>query len=227
METKKTERANLENKKTIFFQIGLLVAMTLALIAFEWTTRGKNSTPVQQMGMLTPLDEDIINTFRDVPPPPAPPPPVQPLDFNIRENTYEIEPVDMDWSSETSQEEMINPYDYFPEEPEETTDEIFVFVADMPQFNGGGLENFASYVYQNLKYPPKAAEYGIDGKVTVEFVVEKDGSLSSFDVERSPHELLENEVLRVITKSPKWTPGKQRGKPVRVRYFLPITFKLQ
>lgn len=103
----------------------------------------------------------------------------------------------------------------------------FTAVEQMPQFMGGDVNTFRRWVMQRIVYPPIAQENGVQGTVVVQFIVEKDGSLSNIKVLRSPDSSLSKEAVRVITSSPKWTPGKQRGTAVRVQYTLPVGFRLQ
>lgn len=106
-------------------------------------------------------------------------------------------------------------------------DEIFVIVEDMPTFNGGDLNNFRLYVQHNLNYPEKAAKEKIQGRVFVQFVVDQYGDVVDIKIVRGVHPLLDSEAVRVIRSSPKWTPGKQRGKKVKVQFTFPIVFVLE
>ncbi|MFP4526634.1 MAG: energy transducer TonB, partial [Bacteroidales bacterium] len=105
--------------------------------------------------------------------------------------------------------------------------EIFMKVEDMPEFRGGGINAFRDYIQKNLKYPSVAAENGIEGTVFVKFVVDEDGSISNAEVLRGVDPALDEEAVRAIRDAPEWEPGKQRGKPVRVQFTIPIVFKLQ
>ena len=105
-------------------------------------------------------------------------------------------------------------------------DEIYITVEKMPTFQGGDLSKFRNWVQSNVKYPQIAIENGIQGNVVIKFVVEKDGKLSNFQVIQSPDKTLTDAAVQVIQRSPKWKPGKQRNKPVRVTYTLPVSFKI-
>ena len=104
-------------------------------------------------------------------------------------------------------------------------DMVFDVVEVMPQFPGGQIA-MLQYLMKNIKYPEQAVKEGIQGRVTVRFIVEKDGSISDVKPVLSVHPLLNKEAVRVVKSMPKWTPGKQNGKPVRVRFNLPVMFKL-
>ena len=113
------------------------------------------------------------------------------------------------------------------EEEEEEVEPVFFVVEDMPRFNGGDADLFRNYVANNLQYPQIALENGISGKVIVQFTVDTHGDVVDAVVFRGVDPALDKEALRVVRSSPKWTPGKQRGKPVNVRFTYPIIFVLQ
>jgi TonB family protein len=128
--------------------------------------------------------------------------------------------------SQTVKEEIIE-LQSPPPPPVEYEGEIFVIVEDMPLFEGGKSEKFREYIAQNLKYPEEAVENGLDGTVYISFIVETDGVVSNVKVIRGVAPVLDNEAIRVVESSPKWTPGKQRGEKVRTTFTFPIIFKLQ
>lgn len=225
METKKSSKADLENKKSIFFEIGLLVAVAVVFLAFEWKT-----TYIETSDFITvswePEEEIMVPITQNQPQPPPPPPAL--LTFNsleLVESTFEESEVELtdpeDISSNTPTPSVGNLSDY----DEEETDEVIPFVPaeDMPQFNG----NLKQWLKKNLNYPSLAQEMGLEGKVFMQFVVEKNGSISNIKVLRGVDEILDKEAIRVIQSMPKWIPGKQRGRPVRVSCNMPITFELR
>jgi len=225
METKKSYRANLENKKGIFLQIGFIVALALSLLAFEWKTPEKNMTAMNAVQW---DDVEVLLPVNTVQPKPLPPPPAPKPVLIIKEVGNE-DPVD----DFTTINVEIDPDGYVPDifqlsdEPVDTTeDEIFRIVEEMPAFPGGETAMYR-YLGNNIQYPRAAVEANITGTVYVSFIVEKDGSLGSIKAERFPHQLLAEEAVRVISEMPAWNPGKQRGKPVRVSYNIPIKFSLQ
>ena len=226
METKKSPNADLEKQGGLFFEIGLVVTLSLVLIAFEWTT-GKSLSAEEYVLEDQAIEEEIIPITRQQQPPPDKPP--EPprvteiltiIDDDIEiENELILEDYEIDQDTEI---ELIE-FKINGEEEEEEA-EIFFIVEDMPSFNGNGQEGFRKWVSENLKYPGIAAENGISGTVFVEFVVQPDGSVGNVKVVRGVDPSLDKEALRVVKSSPKWTPGKQRGKSVSVGFTFPIRF---
>jgi TonB family protein len=104
-------------------------------------------------------------------------------------------------------------------------DDPFDVVEQMPEFPGG-MEALMKYLQESVKYPKEAFEKGIQGRVVVQFVIEKDGSISEVEVIKKVNEHLDAEAVRVVNAMPKWKPGKQNGETVRVKYTLPISFRL-
>ncbi len=129
-------------------------------------------------------------------------------------------------NSKAAQVQTYVPQAAVQQEEEEASQEIFSIVEDMPLFPGGDVE-MMKFLNSNMKYPVIAQENGVQGRVIVQFVENRDGSVVEATVVRSIDPSLDKEALRVVNSMPKWTPGKQRGKPVRVKYTVPVTFKLQ
>jgi protein TonB len=225
MEIKKSSKADLENKRALFLEIGLVATLAIVLVAFEWASTPKDNKLLQnQQG--SELEEDIIPVTRqqiEQPPPPPPPPQVIEV-INIVEDNVDIDEVDFG-DIEADENMAINfvPFD----DEEEAEEEVFFIVEDMPQFQNGGKEKFREYIAQNLQYPPIAAENGIAGKVFVQFAVNAKGEVVDVVVVRGVDPALDKEAIRVVKSSPKWTPGKQRGRPVKVQFTFPIVFVLQ
>lgn len=113
-----------------------------------------------------------------------------------------------------------------PEPPKEEENKVFDVVEEQPSFPGG-QGALMQWLRDNIKYPVIAAENGIEGRVIVQFVVSKSGSISNVNVVRGVDPSLDKEAVRVVSNMPNWTPGKQNGTTVNVRYTLPVTFKLQ
>ena len=228
MEFKKNDKANLEKRKGVFFQLGLVITLSLILIGFEWTSSGlsKNQFDIGEGDV---IDEEIIPVTRQEKPEPKtlPKPPKVTEVLNIVENdvTIENELILDDLESDQDDEVQILDFDVSDEEQEEA--EIFYIVEDMPSFKGKGLDGFRNWVMKNLQYPEIAAENGISGTVYVQFVVEPTGLVNKVTIMRSVDPSLDKEAIRVVKTSPKWTAGKQRGKPVRVAFTFPIKFVLQ
>jgi len=230
MELKKNDQANLEKRKGVFFQLGLVIALSLILIAFEWTSGGLNANEYDT-GDMEQIEEEIIPiTRQEQPEPPKPPEPPKVTEvLQIVEDDVELEDELHLEDFEVNQESEIEIMEYteFKGEEEEEEAEIFFIVEDMPDFQGKGQDGFRKYISENLKYPSVAAENGISGRIFIKFVVEPDGSVSNVSVVRGVDPALDNEAIRVVKSSPKWTPGKQRGKPVRVSFTFPINFVLK
>lgn len=223
MELKKNPKADLEKSRSIFLQIGFLFVLSIVFIAFEWTSSDEQTNSLGELGDIE-IEEEIIPITRqqDTPPPPPPPKAIA-EEILIVENDTEIEEEleieDTEADEDTEIEIVV--------EEEEESDEVFMFavIEDKPQFPGGDRA-LLTFLGTETKYPPIAKNEEIQGKVYVGFVIDKDGSVKDVSILRGVHPLLDNEAKRVVAKMPKWTPGKQRGKAVKVSYMVPINFKL-
>lgn len=228
MELKKNDQVNLEKRKGVFFQLGLVIVLSLVLIAFEWTSTGLSKNEFA-LGSADDVEEEIIPiTRQEQPEPEKPPEPPKVTEIlNIVEDDVEIEDELILEDTEIDMETEVEAIEFNIEEEEAEEAEIFYIVEDMPSFQGKGQEGFRQWIAANLRYPDIAAENGISGRVFVQFVVEPDGSVNKVTVVRGVDPALDKEAIRVVSASPKWSPGKQRGKPVRVAYTFPIVFVLQ
>ncbi len=229
MELKKADKANLEKRSSIFFEIGLVTAIALVLIAFEWTTTGFKTNEFE-VNQAEQAEQEIIPITRQEKPKPKPPEPpkvteiLQIVDNNVDlQDELQLEDLEADINTEV---EPIN-YDVADEEDDSDEGEIFFIVEDMPTFQGKDVNAFRDWVSKHIKYPEIAAENGISGRVFVRFVVEPNGVVDNVTVVRGVDPALDAEAIRVVKSSPKWSPGKQRGKAVRVAYTIPIVFVLQ
>jgi len=229
MELKKSTKADLENKRNTFLLLGLVLALGITLLAFEWTTKPKKVSDLGEI-QTQEVEEEIIPITREqeVKPPPPPPPPKVVEVLNIVDDDVEIEDELEIEDTEADDETFIDvaPVIVAEEEEEEEEAQVFFIVEDMPEFPGGELA-LRKYIANAIKYPVIAQENGIQGKVYVTFVVDKDGGISDARIARGVDPSLDKEALRVVNTLPKWKPGKQRGKPVRVSYTVPINFVLQ
>ena len=229
MELKKSPKAELESKKNVFFMIGLVVALGLSLLAFEWTTKPSKAESLGSIKTQE-VEEEIIPITREqeVKPPPPPPPPKVVEVLNIVDDDVEIEDELQIEDTEADDATVIDVQPVVETKKEEEAEEqqVFFIVEDMPEFPGGELA-LRKYIANAIKYPVIAQENGIQGKVYVTFVVGKDGSIQDARVARGVDPSLDKEALRVVNTLPKWKPGKQRGQPVRVSYTVPINFVLQ
>ena len=229
MEAKKTPKADLEKRRGLYLEIGLVVIMAVALAAFEWKSYDEEQVEVVQRTANDEVEDVIIQTQQEeLPPPPPPEQPEVTTDLNVIEDDAESDK-EMDMSTFTRQEEATN-IEITPvkieEEEEEAEDEIFQVVENDPEFPGGA-EAMYKYLAQNIKYPQLARENNITGRVYLQFVVEKDGSVTNVKVMRDIGGGCGAEAVRVVKSMPKWTPGKQRGKAVRVYYQIPVNFSLR
>ena len=224
MEEKKTPKANLTSKTGLFLNIGLVVSLLLVITAFEW--------PFYEDGDLVNLGQvdDNFEDLLDIPPteqPPPPPPKIQQPEIIEVPDEEEIEEeIEVDLDVEITEETVIEEIVFEEAPEEEVADEIFTIVEESATPNGG-MQAFYSYISKKLRYPNQAKRMGIEGKVFVEFVVDKDGSLTNVRAVKGIGAGCDEEAVRVIKSHPRWSPGKQRGKPVKQRIILPITFKLQ
>tara|TARA_B100000214_G_scaffold151845_1_gene108721 strand:+ start:4234 stop:4887 length:654 start_codon:yes stop_codon:yes gene_type:complete len=216
MEPKKNPKINLENKKGLFFQIALTLTLLIVIIVFQWKSYDKVNYNLGQLN-LDDIEEEIIPiTKQEVKPPPPPPPPPEVIE--IVEDEVEIEEELEIEDTEADEDVMI-------EIEEEDDEEFFMVVENMPEFPGGDL-GLMKYIQKNVKYPPIAKEYNITGKVYVSFIVDKTGNVTNVKIVRGVDKNLDAEALRVVKSLPKYKPGKQRGKPVRVMFTIPINFTL-
>jgi len=229
MELKKSKKADLEKRKGMFLEIGLVVALSVILVAFEWTKgEGKddNSDMVQEIQF---EDEMMQITRREEPKPePKPEQPKVAEVLDIVDDDVEIED-DFDFDMEATDDTEYDFTSIMGDDSEDIEEEeVFYIVEDMPTFNGGDpATEFRKYIAQNLRYPEIAAENGISGRVIVQFAVSKVGQIVDAVVVRSVDPALDKEAIRVVMSSPKWTPGRQRGKAVKVLFTFPINFVLQ
>ncbi len=222
MESKKNKKADLERMYRLFLNVGLCTSLMLVILAFEWPTYRESG--IVELGKLNDDFEDIL----EIPPtdqPPPPPPKIElpvivevPNEEEIKEETEII--IDMEVTELTVIEDIV------PKPRDEEVDVVVDIVENYPEFPGG-MKAFYKYVGDNMKYPTQAVRMGIEGRVYVQFVVDKEGNLSEVKAIRGIGAGCDEEAERVLRESPKFIPGKQRGRPVKVRMVMPIVFKLQ
>ena len=226
MEEKKSPKADLENKKLMFMQIGLIISLIVAWLAFEYKSYDKREIDPSLLRQTEVVEEEMVEITKqeEVKPQPVEMP-KQTTQLEIVDDDVEVE--DIEINVETDQNEVIEEYVPVEVEEEEVVEaEVFTIVEQMPSFPGGDAKMY-EYLGKNIKYPQIARETGIQGRVFVGFVVEPDGSVSNVKVLRGIGGGCDEEAMRVVKAMPKWSPGKQRGKTVRVSYTLPVVFKLQ
>lgn len=224
MKTKKTTKADLENKRPLFFTIGLMISLSIVLFAFEW------KSPVEKVDVFDPLKydvveeemmpitkekkEEIVVPKREI------------IDFELVNDETDIKE-DMDFfDSEIGKEDPIDIQVFVPRTVEKEED-IPVWIADeMPEFPGG-MASLLKFINSSVKYPVIAQENGIQGKVIITFVIDKVGEVTNVQILRGIDPSLDAEAVRVVKNLPKWKPGKQAGRAVKVNYNVPINFVLQ
>jgi len=230
METKKSSRANLEKDISLNFLMGVVVGLAILFVGFEW---GEKDIEVATFtGIVNIIEEEEIEaTEQNEPPPPLPEPEIpKELDvINIVENEIEVEAIDFtseDDATHAQVETYVAPTGVVEEEEEMDENTVFTIVEKQPEFPGGE-QALLNYIAANIIYPTIAIENGIYGRVFCEFVVNADGSVSDVAVTRPLNQYLDREAIRVLKTLPKFKPGEQRGKPVRVKYSIPVQFKLE
>jgi len=226
MISKKSDSANLENKRTIFLEIGMIITLSLVFFAFNWKTYEKQLIQNYQRDIdNTPVE--LVPVTMQKPPEPKMPVPVVIHTINIVDNDSPVDD-DFTFSAEANPTDTVPVYVYVPVSKEEENlpeDEIFIVVESMPEFPGGDAALYA-FLENNMKYPEMAKEVGISGKVYITFVVEKDGSITNVRLLRGIGGGCDEEAMRVVQSMPVWTPGKQRNIPVRVQYNFGVKFTL-
>ena len=223
MELKKSDKADLTKTSTLFFSLGLTLTLGIILTAFEWKEME------EQAELLAGKTTNTADEIMEVPPtdiPPPPPPQIQqPQVVEVPDEEEIEEEIEVNLDVEMTEETKVEQIE-IKEEPKEDVDEIFTIVEETATPKGG-MAAFYKFVGSKLKYPPQANRMGVEGKVYVEFVINRDGSIVDARVVRGIGAGCDEEAVRVVASSPAWNPGKQRGKAVRQKYTLPIIFKLQ
>jgi len=223
MEPKKSEKADLTKKSFMFFSLGLVVSLLLAITAF--TYRVYDDTSVKDLSNNAANTEEIL----EVPPteqlPPPPPKIQQPQIIEVPDEKKIEEEIDINMDTEVTEQTKVEEIKIAEVEEKEDPDQIFLVVEETAA-PIGGMPAFYEYIGKKLKYPAQARRMGIEGKVFVEFVIERDGTITDVKAIKGIGAGCDEEAVRVVQSAPKWKAGKQRGKPVRQRMVLPIAFKL-
>ena len=229
MEIKKSDKANLENKKLLFTELGLIVSLAITFGAFEYTSKETKVSTLEDTAEVV-LEEEIIPITQETPPPPpaAPKIPILSDQIDIVDDEIELDD-DMFMNLEDDASLGVEIMDYVEVEEEVVEEEAIPFqlVEEKPSFQGGDANQFSKWVKQRLVYPEIAKENGVQGRVTLQFTVEKDGSVTKVKVLRGVDPSLDKEAVRVVSQSPKWKPGKQRDRAVPVTYTFPVIFQLR
>lgn len=225
METKKSKKAELESKRPVFFIMGLLISLSLTLLAFEWKTPVEKSENLGELKLDAPIEEMtplVQEEKKEIAPPVK-----EVITFEIVDNEAEIDNNLEIFDSEIETDEAIQIQDVIQKENEEEENVPAVwFVDEMPEFPGG-MPSLLKFINNAIKYPIVAQENGIQGKVIITFVIGKTGEVIDAKVFRGIDPALDAEALRVVKTLPDWKPGKQNGKAVKVNYNVPINFVLR
>jgi len=230
MEIKKSAKASLENKKLLFTEVGFVVALLVVWGAFEYTSKEKKTTAFEEVEQVI-IEDEMVPITESTPPPPeaAPKIPVLSDQIDIVDDDIQLED-DTFMSLEDDANMGVEIMDYVEEVEEEVIEEEaipFQLVEEKPSFQGGDPNTFSKWVNSRLVYPEIAKENGVQGRVTLQFTINTDGSLTNVKVVRGVDPALDKEAVRVVSSSPKWTPGKQRDRAVKVSYVFPVIFQLR
>lgn len=239
MEIRKKPEVNLDKMRYLYIAMGFVISLSLVLSAFEYRTFEEKITELFNEIMEEEVEETVIATMTAPPPPPPPPPPSVVEVMEIVEDDEIIEE-EVDFNQDVNENTEVNTNDFTGETTEEVSDdnEVFTVVEDYPRFAGCENEKteqealdcfnkkLAAFLQKNVNYPPQAKDLGVQGKVFVEFVIEKDGNVTNVKVLRGIGSGCDEEAIRVVKLLPKFTPARQRGRPVRMIYRLPIQFRL-
>ena len=230
MEIKKSPKANLENKKFLFTEIGLIVALLAVLGAFEWSTTEATSLEALGDDVAVVVEEEQVPITQEeqLPPPEVPKEPVMSDIIDIVDDDIKVDDVVISTEDDKSLGVEIKEYVVEQEEEEVEEEEVpFAIVEQKPTFQVGDANTFTRWVFSKIVYPEIAKENGVQGRVTLQFTIETDGSVKNVKVLRGVDSSLDKEAVRVVSSSPKWKPGMQRNKPVRVKYTFPVVFQLR
>ena len=236
MQLKKNPKADLTKNSSLYFAIGLALVLLISWQAIEWKTYEKTGYGYESLNVEDDDDEEVPITEQIKTPPPPPPPPPAPEVIEVVEDEEEVEETVIE-STETDQEEIVEVEDIEVEDDFDDVDVPFAVIEDVPIYPGCERvpkserrscfqDKINKHIRKNFRYPEIAQEMGIQGRVYVQFIIAKDGAITGVRM-RGPDKNLEKEAARIISKLPKMTPGKQRGRPVRVPFSIPITFRLQ
>ena len=229
MEIKKSEKASLENKRLLFVEIGFVIALLITLGAFEWSTKEKKENTLQAENQEI-VEDEMVPITQETPPPPPEVPKIPILSDQIDIVDDDIKVNDNIINLEDDANLGVEIVDYHEEVVEEVVEEEtipFQLVEEKPKFQGGDANAFSAWVAKNLVYPEIAKENGVQGRVMLQFTVNPDGSVTNVKVLRGVDASLDKEAVRVVSSSPKWTPGKQRDRAVKVSYTFPVIFQLR
>jgi protein TonB len=223
MEPKKNESADLNKKSGLFFNIGLVVSLLVIITAFEW--KNYDDSDIKDLGALDAITEEVIDIPLTVQPPPPPPVLQQPEIIEVPDEKEIIQNIEVNLDVEVNENTAVQEVVAVGDVEEEEIEEIFQIAETQPTPEGG-MPKFYEYIQKNLTYPEQARRMGIEGKVFVEFIVDKSGKLTEVKALKGIGAGCDEEAVRVVKNAPNWSPGKQRGRAVKVKMVVPIFFKM-
>lgn len=228
MEIKKTEKASLENKRLLFVEMGLVCSLLITWGAFSWSSK-EEQVSLLEVGPQELIEEEIIPITQETPPPPPEVAKVPVLSdiIDIVDDDIEVEDNIIDLEEDNSTIDFIDYIEGVEDEEIEEEEIPFMLVEEKPSFMGGDPSKFSKWVGEHLQYPDIAKENGVQGRVMLQFTIGSDGSLTNIKVIRGVDPSLDKEAVRVVQSSPKWKPGKQRDRAVKVTYTFPVVFQLR
>ena len=228
MEVKKSKKASLENKRLFFTEIGFIAALLVVFLAFSWSTKERQVATLDA-GNQEIIEDEMVPITQETPPPPPEMPKIPVLSDQIDIVDDEIKVDDNILNLEDDANLGVEIQDYVEVQEEAVEEEAipFALVEEKPKFQGGDANTFSKWVNQRLVYPEIAKENGVQGRVVLQFTVGADGAVSGVKVLRGVDPALDKEAVRVVSSSPKWTPGKQRDRKVKVTYTFPVIFQLR
>jgi len=230
METKKNPKADLEKRRGLYLEIGMVVILVASFLAFNVKSYDKDDFVIPGFNMTEVVEVLPVPTTPPPPPPPPAPeiPEVSTTELSIVDNGKDIE-TEVEFNAQDDENnvniQIVPRVDV--EVDDDVEEDVIVLVPEMDPEFPGGMEALYNYLAQNIKYPTLARETGITGKVYVSFVVERDGSIANIKVERDIGGGCGQEAIRALKSMPKWIPGKQKGRPVRVQFHLPVSFMMK
>ena len=228
MEVKKSPKADLNNRRLLFVEIGFVLALLATLGAFEFQTKEKEEESLFAENIVA-VEEEIVPITEETPPPPPETPkiPVLSDQIDIVDDNIEIESDFISLDDSNLEVEIVDYVEQVEEEAVEEEAIPFQLVEEKPKFQGGDANAFSAWVAKNLVYPEIAKENGVQGRVMLQFTVNPNGTVSNVKVLRGIDSSLDAEAVRVVSNSPKWEPGKQRDRAVKVTYTFPVIFQLR
>lgn len=226
MEQKKDSKHDVESKRPLFGNFALMLVLISLIIVFEWRTADDDG--INKLNIIHDDFEELMDIPTTEQPPPPPPKQIKAINIIEVPDVEEIEEdIDVSLDIDMTENTQIEEFELTTEEPEEEiVEEVFRIVEHQPTPKGG-YETFYKYIGENLKYPQHSLRSGIQGKVFVEFTINKYGKIIDPIVLKGISDDCDKEAIRVISNSPDWNAGKQRGNPVNVRMVIPVIFSIQ